>query len=126
VQALVNYRIAIATPSATAESLDQNEPAVAPPDRSRAGPLAGGAAEPCVTTAATSRAIAAAATVLAILAYRWWSGSAGEGDGYVTARVAGRRDRADGRRNRHGELVRPVQVGTYVSGPILIDVDNRP
>jgi HlyD family secretion protein len=74
-------------------------------------------------------AIAAAAAVLAILAYRWWIGSAGEGAaGYVTARV----DRgaieqtvaATGTVNP----VKTVQVGTYVSGPILaIDVDfNSP
>jgi len=73
--------------------------------------------------------IIAATAVVAILAYRWWRGAGTDGAaGYVTARV----DRgtieqtvaATGTVNP----VKTVQVGTYVSGPILaIDVDfNSP
>ena len=74
--------------------------------------------------------IAAAATVLAILAYRWWSRLGGRSsDGYVdrgasTAATIEQTVAATGTVNP----VTTVQVGTYVSGPILaLDVDfNSP
>jgi HlyD family secretion protein len=73
--------------------------------------------------------IAAAAAVIVILAYRQWSGSAGEGAaGYVTAKVD--RGTIEQTVTATGTVnpVKTVQVGTYISGPILaIDVDfNSP
>jgi HlyD family secretion protein len=73
--------------------------------------------------------LAAVAVAIAWLAYRYWTGGSGSGDGgYVTAKV----DRgaieqvvtATGTVNP----VKTVQVGTYVSGPIIaLDVDyNSP
>ena len=73
--------------------------------------------------------LAAAAAALAIIAYRWWSGSASDGAaGYVTAKVD--RGTIEQTVTATGTVnpVKTVQVGTYVSGPILaIDVDfNSP
>src|SRR5215470_16269188 len=76
------------------------------------------------------RTIAVAlALVVAWLAYRYWSGSAGSGEtGYVTAKVD--RGSIDQVVTATGTVnpVKTVQVGTYVSGPIIaLDVDyNSP
>jgi HlyD family secretion protein len=72
---------------------------------------------------------AIAALVVAILAYRWWSGAGADGVAeYVTAKVD--RGPVDQTVTATGTVnpVKTVQVGTYVSGPILaIDVDfNSP
>jgi len=91
VQALVNYRIAVATSSARRpvawSDHRSHEHTVAPSDRSHdaAPPPAVGAA---ASRPRLRRAIwIGGAVVILIVAYRWWSGARRRGRGYLTARV---------------------------------------
>ncbi len=73
--------------------------------------------------------VGVAAAIVVIGAYSWWRSASGDGiEGYVTAKVD--RGTIEQTVNATGTVnpVKTVQVGTYVSGPILaIDVDfNSP